>query len=211
MIHNLLTAWAGFFPASKIKNAMFRILGYSVHKYAVVHPVLIWNCGNIVLGNQSKLGVFSVFRDLNHLILENGAKIGQLNWISASILLMRKGSPCSLNMHQNSVITNRHYIDASGGVTIEKASALTGVRSTLMTHGVSFLTNTQTWKPIFIAHHNLIGSNSILVPGVITKPYSVYGMGALISGISKSANQLILSEPSRPSRLLDDQAAFFIL
>jgi carbonic anhydrase/acetyltransferase-like protein (isoleucine patch superfamily) len=194
-----------------MKNSVFRILGYAVHRYAVIHPVFIWNCGNIVLGKQSKLGFFSVFRDLNNLILEDGAKIGQLNWISASILLMGNGAPCSLNMHQNSVITNRHYIDASGGVTIDKASALTGVRSTLMTHGVSVLTNTQTWKPIFIAHHNLIGSNSILVPGVVTKPNSVYGMGALISGISKNDNQLILNEPSRPRRLLDNQAVFFNL
>jgi len=122
MIHNLLTVGVGFFPASRIKNAMFRLLGYSVHKYAVVHPVLIWNCGNIVLGSKSKLGVFSVFRDLNYLILENGAKIGQLNWISASLLLASKGAPSSLNMHQNSVITNRLILFTSCWYTAGMAS-----------------------------------------------------------------------------------------
>jgi hypothetical protein len=77
MILTLLTAWVGLFPASRMKNSVFRILGYAVHRYAVIHPVFIWNCGNIVLGKQSKLGFFSVFRDLNNLILEDGAKIGQ--------------------------------------------------------------------------------------------------------------------------------------
>lgn len=209
MIRNILILLTGILPASKIKNFFLRLLGYSIVQSSMIHPVLIWNCRYLVLESYSKLGPCSVYRDLDHLILKKGAQVGQLNWITASLLLRELKAPCSLVMHEASVITNRHYIDASGGVAIERASALTGVRSTLMTHGVSYETNSGTWKPIHISHHNLIGSNSILVPGVVTKPNSVYGMGSLITGRSSTGSQLFLSQPSRPKRKLQKQGQFF--
>ena len=126
---NILTFCVGVLPSSKIKNLLFRLLGHLVENSATIKPIIIWKCKDIVVEENAILGALSVFRDLECLHLESNAKIGQLNWISASKLLAGLGAPSKLIMSRDSVITNRHYLDVSGGVTIGEASAITGVRS----------------------------------------------------------------------------------
>ena len=188
---------------------MFRLIGHSIDKSARIHPILLWKCKKIVVEEKVNIGPLTVFRELNRLHLGKGAKVGQLNWISASAMLSKLGAPSELVMQQETVITNRHYLDVSGGVRIESFSAITGVRSTLMTHGVSYATNQQSWKEIVIGHHNLIGSNSIIVPGVKTPPHSIYGMGSLIAGQSSDEYQLYLNSPSKVAKTLDMDNRYF--
>jgi len=169
-------------PASRVKNWVLRQFNYQVPRTASFGPCLVVNVGFISLGADARIGPFNVFRDLRSLELGDRSVIGQWNWVSAASPLVVAPGHGRLSLGRESALTSRHYVDASGGVSIGDFTTVAGVRSTFITHGIDWRRNEQSTRPIVIGDYCLVSSNVALPPGAIVPNRSLVGMGATIVG-----------------------------
>jgi acetyltransferase-like isoleucine patch superfamily enzyme len=169
-------------PASELKNALLRRLGWAIGRGVHIGPCLVVNVGRVDIGNGAYIGSFNVIRDLAALTLGEHAEIIHWNWVTASRWLGEAGAACLLHLGPHSNITSRHYIDCSGGIRVGTHSTIAGVRSTFLTHGISWKSSAQTFSPIEIGDYCLISSNVQVSPGTVVGSRIVVGMGATIAG-----------------------------
>ena len=169
-------------PAGELKNALLRRLGWAIGDGVHIGPCLVLRVGHVDVGGGAYIGSFNVIRDLAALTLGEHAEIGHWNWVTASRGLGEAGAPCLLHLGPHSNITSRHYIDCSGGIRVGTHSAIGGVRSTFITHGISWKSSAHTFGPIEIGDYTLISSNVQVSPGTVVGSRIVVGMGASIAG-----------------------------
>jgi UDP-3-O-[3-hydroxymyristoyl] glucosamine N-acyltransferase len=170
------------FPASGLKNSVLRRLGWAIGRGVDIGPSLVVNVGRVDIGNGAGIGAFNVLKDLAVLTLKEHAVIGHWNWVTASRALGEAGASCLLHVGAHSAITSRHYIDCSGGIRVGTHTTIAGVRSTLVTHGISWRSSAQTFSSIEIGDYCLISSNVQVSPGTVVGSRIVIGMGATIAG-----------------------------
>jgi acetyltransferase-like isoleucine patch superfamily enzyme len=170
------------FPASELKNSVLRRLGWAIGRGVHIGPCLVLNVGLVDIGNGAGIGAFNVLKDLTVLTLKDHAVIGHWNWVTACRALGEAGASCLLHVGAHSAITSRHYIDCSGGIRVGTHTTIAGVRSTLVTHGISWRSSAQTFRPIEIGDYCLISSNVQVSPGTVVGSRIVIGMGATIAG-----------------------------
>jgi acetyltransferase-like isoleucine patch superfamily enzyme len=102
--------------------------------------------------------------------------------VTSSRPMRAAGGPASLQLGAHSSLASRHYVDATGGIRIGTHTTIAGVRSTFITHGISWKTSTQTFRPIDIGDYCLISSNVQVAAGAVVGSKIVVGMGATIAG-----------------------------
>lgn len=186
----------GLLPASRIKNVLLRRCGWRIGRGVSIAPIVAMGASSVVLEERSRIGAFNIIRGLVHLELHAGARIGQWNWITAAAALVRAGAPASLILAENSAVTSRHYIDASGGVSIGRFTTVAGVRSTFITHGINWRLSAQSYRSITIGEYCLISSNVNVAPGAQIADQVVIGMGATVSGILSEAGLYVAPRAS---------------
>lgn len=169
-------------PASELKNSLLRRLGWTIGKGACIEPCLVLDVGTVEVGDEAWIGAFNVFKGLRALKVGGYVGIGHWNWVSACREFREAGADCLLQVGAHSAITSRHYIDCSGGIRVGTHTTIAGVRSTLLTHGISWKSNVQTFSPIEIGDYCLISSNVQVSPGTIVGSRVVVGMGATVAG-----------------------------
>lgn len=201
----------GIMPGCSFKNFLFRRLGWKVNKSAKIGINVFWKVDNLCVGRGAKLGSLNVFRNVSSIFIEAESTLGNLNWISASPEFGNGGKASSIKLGRRSVITNRHYFDVSGGFSMGMGSALTGVRSTVLTHGVNPLTNHQEMNSVTIGRNSLIGSNAVFVPGAEVGDFQIFGMGSLISGSYANSYELYISKKAIMAKSLPATSKFFNL
>ena len=188
-VRNALVIFVAALPASELKNALLRRLGWAIGDGVHIGPCLVLRVGQVDIGGGAYIGSFNVIRDLAALTLGEHTEIMHWNWVTASRQLA--GAPRLLHLGPDSNITSRHYIDCSGGIRVGTTSAIGGVRSTLITHGISVMswpartlrkTNDCTLGPIEIGDYCLLSSNVQVSPGTVVGSRIVVGMGATIAG-----------------------------
>jgi len=197
-LRNAATCLIMLTPHSIVKNAVLRMLGHNVGKYSKIGINLFLSNKLITLQEHARIGNFNVIRNLNHLQLYEGAQIGNLNWISAAPEFSTQGINAKLILHVKSAITNRHYLDVSGTIELMDGSAIWGVRSTFMTHGIDPTTWQQNASKTTIGRKSVIGSNSVVVPGTTLPDGCYFGMGSLISGGNYQANTKYVNSKATP-------------
>lgn len=183
-------------PASRMKNSILRRLGHSIGHKCQLGINLVLNCGTFQLDDFSCIGNLNSFRRIRNIRLGQSAHVGNLNWFSATLLNSYRECPSELLMGNESAITNRHYIDLTGRLVMEAESAIWGVRSTVMTHGVEIQSWKQNPRSVKIGSRTVIGSNSIICPGAELPSNCYFGMGSLISGNRFQPNSLYTAQKS---------------
>ena len=168
----------GIFPGFKIKNLILRALKLEIGRDSRIGSILIWDVAHFFVGEGSTIGAFNVFRDLQSFKIGSGSIIGHFNWISGAKVLVAKGAPCRFEMKNESALTSRHYVDATGFVEIGSYSTIAGVRSTIISHGINWKTNEQTFSQVKVGDYCIIGSNVAIPPGSLIPSNSIVGMGA---------------------------------
>jgi acetyltransferase-like isoleucine patch superfamily enzyme len=181
-LHNALVLVVAVLPAGKLKNALLRRLGWAIGDGAHIGPSLVLNVGRVEIGDDAWIGSFNVLKDLAALTLEASAIIGNWNWVTAAVPLREAGAPCLLHLGAHSAITSRHYLTCSGGIRVGKYTSIGGVRSTFISHQISWKSSDQTCRPIEIGEYCLITSNVKIAPGTVIGDRVVVGMGATIAG-----------------------------
>jgi len=204
----LLLLFAGLFPASSLKSFVFRCLGHQVHASARIGVGLYFNIRKIHLGKYSKIANFNIIRGLQLFSLDDSALIGSFNWFTCSETLCKSGAPGELRLGSNSAITSRHYVDATGGISIGSFTTIAGVRSIFFTHGIDYKINSQVWKPIVIGDYCLLNSNLSVAPGALVSNRNVIGMGSILIGSVPGSENLITGDKARVIRHLDASLYF---
>ncbi len=190
-MRSLVILLVGMLPASRVKNWMLsRFPGYRVASSASVGPVLLVRVGAFEVGDGARIGPFNVFFHLRGLALGASSVLGQWNWLSAAAPLLAEEHHGWMRVGVESSVTSRHYIDASGGVTIGDFTTMAGVRSTVVTHGIDWRDSAQTTRPVSIGDYCLISSNVNVAPGTTVADRIVVGMGATISGALDESDSL---------------------
>jgi acetyltransferase-like isoleucine patch superfamily enzyme len=190
-LRGMLVTFVAALPASELKNSLLRHLGWTIGDRAHIGPCLVFRVDRVDIGRGAYIGSFNVIRDLASLRLAEYAEICHWNWVTAARPLGEAGAACLLHLAPHANITSRHYIDCSGGIRVGTHSAIGGVRSTLLTHGISATSwpartlrksSTHTFSPIEIGDYCLISSNVQVSPGTVVGSRIVVGMGATIAG-----------------------------
>lgn len=205
MLRTVFTFAVGILPAGRTKNWLLCKTGQRVARTARVSPIFLLPGSRIEVGHRASIGPLTAIRGAS-VFLREGAEIGQLNWISAAPFLSASGTSSfhgQLILDPESSLTNRHYIDASGGVRIGKFTTVAGVRSTFMTHGIDAETNTLITAPIVVGEYCMVGGNCSFVLGGSVPNRSVVGMGAVIVRGLTTEGQLYVGNPARARRPVD--------
>lgn len=195
-------------PPSAAKNRMVRLLGFSeVHPTAILGHILILNCDDLIMGPRARIGNLTALRGLRSLRLDADSSIGNLNFISAAQILRLSDHSGTLRLGEGAALTNRHYLDASGGIMIGRFSTVAGVRSTFITHGIDWKSSRQRVAPIQIGEYCIVGSNVCLTPGTMVPSRCVVGMGSTVQARGREdavlEQQLVVQPRAMPTKYID--------
>jgi len=206
---DLLLLVVGLLPASGLKVRLLNVLPrVTVHLTATIGPCLLFRLHEISIAEGAAIGALTVIRDLDRLQLEANAIIGKMNYVSA----MRPapiGVCVDLRLGPESAVTNRHYLDCSGGITVGGWTTIAGSGSSLVTHQIDIQRNEQTRRGIRIGMYCLISSDVRIAPGAVIGDRVLVAMGAVVSGRLEQHSQLYAGVPARPIRSLALDAAYW--
>lgn len=207
---------AALLPHSRFKRVLLERLGdWTIHPTARLGSIIAFNIHGVTIGPGAYLRSFSVYRNLDSLVVGKNAVIGHWNWIIAGDLLRRvppTGATeprASLILGEHGGITSRHYLDCSGGVNIGAFSILAGVRSTVLTHQVDLGASRQQISSVTIGSYCFIGSNVCIVPGVQIVERCAVGMGAVVVSSLEASGMLYGGVPARALKSIEN-AEFFL-
>ena len=150
-------------PPSAAKNWLLRRHpGWDIHRTAEIGHAVIWRVERLEVLENARIGPLSVVKGLQRLHLAKQARLGQLNWVTAAEWARADGQAKTLIISAHAAVTNRHYLDCTGGIRIGAYTTMAGVRSTLITHGIDTRRSAQTTQPIQIGEYCLIARTSAL-------------------------------------------------
>ena len=205
----LLSAVVGILPSNRGKNFLLNRLGHTVSMSASIGPILLLGRTTLVVGDGARIGPFNVFRQVSRAEVGDKAEIGQFNWISAAPFLVDEStSPISgqflLGAHAS--FTSRHYVDASGGVSIGDYATVAGVRSVFMTHGIDVEDNVLDTCPIHVGKYAMVGGGCNLVMGSIVPESSLIAMGSVVIRGLEQTHSLYAGAPAQFKKTLPEGA-----
>ena len=165
-------------------------------------------------GPRSKIGAFTIVRNLEYLCLKEGARIGTFNWIfgmlpSSHYFIEEENRVSSLILEPHASITSRHIVDATNTVTIGSYATVAGFRSQLLTHGIDVSTNKQRSAPISVGSYALIGTGAILLKGAQVPARSIVAAGSVFRESSSVEPGLWSGVPAIRVRGIDQTGAYF--
>lgn len=207
----LLQLFVGLWLPSQFKNRALSVLGHDIHPTARVAPILLLGTTTLTVKRAASIGALTSFRSVN-AVLEESSEVGQLNWISAAPFLVSSSDEVNagcFTLGAHASFTNRHYVDASGGVVIGEFATVAGVRSVLMTHGIDVTDATLVTRGIRVGEYSMVGSTTSLVPGSSVPDYAVVAMGSVVvAGLDRPC-ALYAGTPAEFKKDLNPDARYF--
>lgn len=206
---HLLSAVVGILPSNRGKNFLLNRLGHRVCMSASIGPILLLGRTTLIVGDGARIGPFNVFRQVTRVEVGEKAEIGQLNWISAAPFLAEESvslisGQFLLGAHAS--FTSRHYVDASGGVSIGEYATVAGVRSVFMSHGIDVEDNVLDTFPIHVGRYAMVGGGCNLVMGSAVPDYSVVAMGSVVIKGLEQTHSLYAGAPARFKKAIPEGA-----
>ena len=196
-------------PASRRKNRLLRRMGHDIADSAVIAPTVALGIGHLRMGDHAVIGPFNTFRNMNRVELGDHAVVGQLNWVSAAPEFQARGEGHAvLVLHDHATIVARHYLDCSGGVTIEPFGVLAGWHSVILTHQANRDTALVDTAGVRIGAHTLVNAANRLAPSATVPDRSVTGLGSVVLPGLTQPDHSYDGMPARPGEVLDRDAAF---
>lgn len=211
-MRTIVSLMVGLMPATRLKIILFNLMGHRIHSTASIGPILLLGPTILDVDANARIGPLTCFRGLTRVTLGEAAEIGQLNWISAAGFLVEDSSSSSagtLTLGTHAALTNRHYLDASGGIVIGRYATIAGVRSVFMTHGIDVRDNCLDTAPIEIGEYAMVGGSCKFVMGSHVPPMSVVAMGSTVVRGLTATRTLYAGNPARGKREISMNAEYF--
>jgi carbonic anhydrase/acetyltransferase-like protein (isoleucine patch superfamily) len=165
----------------------------------ISHGVVLWGCGEVLIGRRVSIGPLNVLRGGERIELEDYAQIIRLNFINAIREPDCETPPDStFHLGYASVVTAEHRVDFTDRVSIGKCSILGGRNSSIWTH------NRRAGLAVEIGDFCYVGSEIRMAPGARVPDCSVVGLGSVITRPLAESYTLIAGVPARSRRPLRD-------
>jgi acetyltransferase-like isoleucine patch superfamily enzyme len=188
--------------------------GFSIHPTSRIG--LAWILPRrLIMEEHSRIGHFTLCKNIDLLHLGAHAVIGQLNWIT--------GFPSGPGRHfshqtdrrpeliveAHAGISSRHLIDCTARIRIGAFATVGGFRSQLLTHSIDLAASRQAAEPIDIGEYSFIGSNTVVLGGAALPHHSVLGAQSLLNKKWEQSYQLYGGVPAKPLKELSPEMEYF--
>ena len=167
------------------------------------------------LGTDAVIGHLTIVKGVSRLEMGAGARLGNLNWVTA-VPLSATGffghlpdRDPSLVIEDEAAITHRHLIDCTGGVRIGAFATFAGWHSQIITHSFDFRVSRQDAAPVLVGRHAFVGSRCILLKGSTLPDRSVLGAGSVYERSDDQALGLYRGNPAERIGELPDDLGYF--
>lgn len=191
-------------PPGALKNRLLRWCGHAVAPSARAGICLVDGHAAVTVGAGAVIGHGNAFRGVRRLDVGAGAIIGQLNWWTVAPALRLDDDHGTVVLGEHAVVTNRHYIDCSGGLLLADFATLAGVRCTVLTHSVDLTTGRQILAPVVLERQAFVSTNCVLMPGTRLAEQAVLAAGGVTAlGGHYAGHTLHGGVPAKPIRPID--------
>ena len=203
----------GLLPASPMKNRLLSRVGrgWRVHPTAAVGPVVLWEVDRLVIGPDVQISWGNVFRHLRLVQLDDRAALGNRNYFSG-VSGQHLGAPeeavAVLHLGVAAAMTNKHTVDAGGGVRLGDYSLVAGSHCNLLTHSLDIRTDQQATSPVVVGRHCFVGAGTMVLPGVELADRVVVGARSLVTRSLLDSDTMYAGSPARAVKGVAG-AAFF--
>jgi acetyltransferase-like isoleucine patch superfamily enzyme len=178
----LLSLFAWLLPASPIKIWLLRRLGNDIGENTIIGPNVVLNCGPFQVGAETVVDPFNLFKGLSRVELGSRVRIGRYNQISAVPAYQQFSDKVGIFiMREISLLTNRHYIDCSGQVILDRHAAVGGLRTIVQSHEFDLETSDATIGKVTVGEYAMTGACCLLLKDSYVPPYSVLAAGTVLS------------------------------
>ena len=166
------------------------------------------------MGAGSKIGHFTIVRNVRRVFLGEQARIGTFNWIfgmlaSEKHFRQQADREPDLIMGPHSSLTSRHIVDCTDRVEIGAFSTVAGFHSQIITHGIDVEESRQSSAPIRIGEYCLIGTRCVLLKGSVVPNRTVLAAGSVFRGAPPEEATLFSGLPAKAVRPLSAEAGYF--
>jgi len=214
LIQPVVIVFTSLFMSGERRQTILRkMFGHEVHPSARIGISFI-SVEHLYMAEGSGIASLTLIRGLRECLLHEEVDIGRFNWITAiplgdtAFFTKVEDRDPSLEIKFGSVILHRHIIDCNAKVTIGELSGIAGYRTTVLTHGVDIITNSQTAVPVTIGDRTMIGSNCVLLGGTVIPAYSILSAGSTARNEFTEPG-LYSGVPAKRVADLPQDAAFF--
>lgn len=198
---------------NRLRRVIYRrLLGYDIHPSAQVGHSLI-DVDHLLMSEGAAIGSLSVIRGCEDVVMREEAVIGPLVWVNS----VRKDKgyfagqdrQCELIMDRGSVITCLHLLDCCHRIEFGAYASLAGFGSQILTHSVNIARVRQSARPVRIGHHTMVGTRSVILPGVTIPECSIVSAGSVMTRSFDNGPHLYSGVPAAALRPLNPDAPFF--
>ncbi len=180
MIRPLLRTLLWLLPPSRAKNRLLSALGHPVHPTARAGVCVVTGATEITVGAGAVVGHGNVFRSLRAVRVGAGAIVGQFNWWSVAPSLEPAEAEHGVAvLGEHAVLTNRHYLDCSGGLRMADFATLGGVRCTVLSHSVDLDSGKQTLAAVVLDRQAFVSTNCVVMAGTHLAERAVLAAGSV--------------------------------
>jgi len=214
MMKQILMFLSVLLPWELRRSLLEKQFGYSIHPSSRIGFCWIFP-RHLIMEENSRIGHFTVCKNIDLLHLGAHAIIGQLNWITGFPSGPSRHFAHQTDRHPELIveahagISSRHLIDCTARVRIGAFATVGGFRSQLITHSIDLEAGRQSAEPIDIGEYCFVGTNCVLLGGSTLPHHSVLGAQALLNKKWDEPYRLYGGVPAKPLKELSQDMEYF--
>jgi acetyltransferase-like isoleucine patch superfamily enzyme len=214
MMKQILMFLSVLLPWPLKRSLLEKQFGYSIHPSSRIGFCWIFP-RRLIMEENSRIGHFTLCKNIDLLHLGAHAIIGQLNWITGFPSGPSRHFAHQTDRHPELIveahagISSRHLIDCTARVRIGAFATIGGFRSQLITHSIDFAAGQQSSEPIDIGEYCFVGTNCVLLGGSTLPHHSVLGAQSLLNKKWNEPYRLYGGVPAKPLKELSQEMAYF--
>jgi acetyltransferase-like isoleucine patch superfamily enzyme len=210
----ILMCLAVLLPWPLKRSLLEQQFGYSIHPTSYIGLCWIFP-KHLFMEENSRIGHFTLCKNIDLLHLGANAIIGQLNWItgfpsgSSRHFAHQPDRRPELIVEKHAGISSRHLIDCTARVRIGAFATIGGFGSQFVTHSIDLNAGRQSAEPIDVGEYCFVGTNCVLLGGSSLPHHSVLGAQSLLNKQWNESYRLYGGVPAKPIKELSDQMEYF--
>jgi acetyltransferase-like isoleucine patch superfamily enzyme len=211
----LVSALALFLPWRARRLVLQALLGYELHPEARIGFSLVAP-GFLKLGRGAWIGHLTVCKGLDRMVLEEDARIGNLNWVTGlstdggrGLFPHAEERRSEFILREGAAVTLRHLFDCNDRIEIGRFTTIGGYRTQALTHYIDVATSRQTCAPIEIDDYCYVATGCIMLPGSRLPAKSILSAGSLLNKSHSESGGVYGGVPARRLKDADPKAAYF--